>query len=413
MDARGSTEAARVTRHTEHDNWSDLDEESRDFLSRTLGSTNDFGEAAEDLSSIVGLTQASNTTLGPGLDELLTTTVQAGASDLHLAARQPPHVRVQGVLRPVSGTPPLTKQDLETMLVSRLDAEQRQQLVARGDLEVALSVGRHRFRAAIFRQSDSLAAALRLIPSTTPDLDRLGLPSAFRRFAEHASGLVLVTGRTGSGKSTTLAAGIEFINATRPAHIITIEDPIEYRYTPKQAVIQQREVGTDTVSFAAALRHALRQDPDVILLGELRDLETISTALTAAETGHLVFATLHSSDATGSVTRIVDAFPEGQQPQVRAQLALSIRGCLSQQLVPDVDGRLVLVSEVMTATSGIRSMIRDQKVHQLHAALETGGAEGMHTFDQSLAAAVRSGRISLDVARSVSHRPSSLDHLLR
>ena len=240
FDAVPPTEARWVTRQTDHDNWSDLDAESRAFLTQTLGPSHDFDQAAAELSSIAGFATSSDFTPGPGLDELLATTIQAGASDLHLAAHQPPHIRVQGVLRPVSGTHSLSVKDLESMLVSRLDVDQKRQLSERGDLEVGLGVGHHRFRAAIFRQSNSLAAALRLIPSTTPDLERLGLPRAFRSFAEHSSGLVLVTGRTGSGKSTTLAAGIEYINATRPAHIITIEDPIEYRYTPKQAVIQQR-----------------------------------------------------------------------------------------------------------------------------------------------------------------------------
>ncbi len=399
----------------QRDDWLGLDDESRAFLTATLGAT-ELSHLPSAVAASDGAPDRSplpEAVAGVALGDLLAATVQSRASDLHLAAGQPPHVRIQGVLRPLAGIAPLSPLQIDAMLVSQLDLDQQQHLRTYGDLELALTAGPHRFRVAIFRQSSSLAAAMRLIPSTTPDLDQLGLPPAVRNFADHSSGLVLVTGRTGSGKSTTLAAAIEHINRTRSAHIITIEDPVEYRYTPKRSVIQQREVGADTVSFATALRHALRQDPDVILLGELRDLETISTALTAAETGHLVFATLHSSDATGSITRIVDAFPEGQQPQVRAQLALSIRGCLSQQLVPGVDGRLLLVSEVLVATSGIRAMIRDQKVHQLHAALETGGAEGMHTFDQSLAAAVRNGRITLDVARSVAHRASSLDHLLR
>lgn len=402
-----------------NDEWYGLDEESRAFLSETLGSTG-VATAAPPAGSVALGDQlpSSGSPLAPidaaaGLEELLIATVDARASDLHLAAGQPPHIRVQGELRPVAGATPIGPKQLEAMLFAHLDADQRQMLLRRGDLELALSSGSRRFRAALFQQSGSLAAAMRLIPSNQPNLDQLGLPPAVRSFADQHSGLVLVTGRTGSGKSTTLAAAIEHINQTRAAHIITIEDPIEYRYTPAKAVIQQREVGADTESFATALRYALRQDPDVILLGELRDLETISTALTAAETGHLVFATLHSSDATGSITRIVDAFPEGQQNQVRAQLALSIRGCVSQQLVPDVNGRLTLISEVLTATSGIRAMIRDEKTHQLHAALETGGAEGMHTFDQALGAAVRTGRISFDVARSVAHRPSSLDNLLR
>jgi twitching motility protein PilT len=292
---------------------------------------------------------------------------------------------------------------VEAVLVDLLDPAQRAALDASGDLDAGFGAtiagAERRFRAGVFRETNGLAAAIRIVPPTIPPLADLGLPRVIERFVDLDAGLVLVTGPTGSGKSTTLAAMVEEINRTRPAHIVTIEDPIEYRYTPKEAMIHQREVGIDTVSFASALRHALRQDPDVILLGELRDLDTIRTALTAAETGHLVFATLHSSDATSAVTRIVDVFPGDQQAQIRSQLALSIQGSVSQRLVPSRSGGLVPATEVMVATSGVRNLVREAKLHQLAGMLETGIDLGMHTFDQSLAALVQRGDVDVAAAR--------------
>ena len=350
------------------------------------------------------------------LISLLDAAVNAEASDLHLSADLPPHLRVNGVLRPLAGAGSFTAAELASILDEVLTVEQRNELTTAGDLDCGFTVlgddGPQRFRASVFRQSGTVAAAIRIVPSQIPTMDSLGLPPRVRGFVEQASGLVLVTGPTGSGKSTTLAAMIDEVNRSRVAHIVTVEDPIEYRYTPSLSVIQQREVGTDTASFAAALRRALRQDPDVILIGELRDLETIQIALTAAETGHLVLATLHSSDATSAVNRVIDVFPAAQQAQIRSQMALSVSGCVSQRLLPRPDGALVAATEVMVANSAVRSLIRESKVHQLRSVLETGGDLGMHTFDQSLASLVRSGRLDLTVARGAAHSVPNLETLV-
>ncbi len=377
--------------------WQALDEDSRAFLTDALSAV---GDPADD-----------------HLVKLLEAAVSADASDLHLSSDVTPHIRVRGDLRPLAGTGPVSSQELETMLGARLTAHQRDVLAARGDLDTAICFGgegpdQRRFRASIFRQSGSLAAAIRLVPNQIPDLDDLALPPVVRRFSELTSGLVLVTGPTGCGKSTTLASMVEQINIKSAAHIVTIEDPIEYRYRSKQSVVQQREVGSDTESYPAALRSALRQDPDVILIGELRDLDTIRIALTAAETGHVIFATLHSSNATSAINRIIDVFPGNQQNQIRSQLALSIEGSISQRLLPSIPGRLVPATEVMVATSAIRNLIRSDKVHQLPSVLETGGDQGMHTFDQSLADLVRRRTVDPTVARISASNPAHFDRLI-
>jgi twitching motility protein PilT len=386
--------------------WHPIDDEGRAFLAEALASVEQAPSIPRDIPHPAA----------PGrLTSLLDAAIGADASDLHLSVDLPPHLRVNGVLRPLAGRAPLTADDLRGLLHEVLSAEQRQELTSTGDLDVGFTItsdsGSRRFRASVFRQSGSLAAAIRIVPSRIPSLTSLGLPPQVQGFVDGASGLVLVTGPTGSGKSTTLAAMIDEVNRTRVAHIITVEDPIEYRYTPTRSVIQQREVGADTASFAAALRRALRQDPDVILIGELRDLESIQIALTAAETGHLVLATLHSADATSAINRIIDVFPADQQAQIRSQMALSIRGCVSQRLLPRPDGALVPATEVMVATSAVRSLIRESKVHQLRSVLETGGDVGMHTFDQSLARLVRSGQLDLMVARGAAHSVPNLDAL--
>ncbi len=377
--------------------WNDLDDDSRDFLAGAL---------------MEGDTQG-----GDRLGELLDAAVSAGASDLHLSAGHAPHIRVSGDLRPLAGSELFSERELNEILTGALSVDQRATLESAGDLDTALSLGAsgdgRRFRASFFRQSGSLAAAIRVVPSRIPALADLGLPPLVDQFAQLRSGLVLVTGPTGSGKSTTLASMIEQINQTRSAHIITIEDPVEYRYSPVMSVVQQREVGPDTKSFVTALRSALRQDPDVVLIGELRDLETIRIALTAAETGHVVYATLHSSDATSSVNRIIDVFPADQQSQIRSQLALSIEGCISQRLLTARDGSLVPATEAMVATTAIRNLIRVDKVHQLKSVLEMGGAEGMHTFDQSLAGLVRRGRLDIQVAMTVADNTKNLEALVR
>ncbi len=405
--------------------WRTLDDDGRAFLAQALASSapSPPTRRSTDPHADPRPVPEPGPDPGPGevrgrLAELLQTAVAAGASDLHLSAGCRPYLRRGGILRPLEGTSVLDAATVHDLVTGPLAVEQRHQLAATGDLDTSLTLGgdgagAQRFRANLFRQSGALAAAIRIVPSRIPSLESLGLPARITRFADLGSGLVLVTGPTGSGKSTTLAALIEQVNRSRPAHIVTIEDPVEYRYTPDQALIQQREVGSDTGSFATALRQALRQDPDVILIGELRDLETIRTALTAAETGHLVFATLHSADAPSAVNRVIDVFPADQQAQIRSQLALSLEGCVSQRLLPGrADGPLTAVTEVLVATGAVRNLIREDKVHQLRSVLETGGDTGMHTFDQSLARLVRQRVLDVAVARGAADDASVFDAMV-
>lgn len=361
--------------------WDGLDDDGRAFLSAALGSPTADPQASP--------AEAIQPTVAPQrLIALFELAEQLGASDIHISVSSPPHLRVSGDLRPVREFGPLGASEIDAFLSALLSPSQQATLRASGDLDAALliPVNDHllRIRASVFLQSGTLAAAFRLIATQIPAIEDLGLPRMVGAFAALDHGLVLVTGRTGSGKSTTLAAMIETINRTRASHIVTVEDPIEFQYVPQQAVIQQREVGVDTKSFSVALRHALRQDPDVILLGELRDLETIRTALTAAETGHLVLATLHSGDTAGAIHRLIDVFPAEQQSQIRSQLALSLQGILSQSL-ERVGNRFVPITEVLVATGAVRNLIRDDKVHQLRSVIETGADEGMHTMEQSRA----------------------------
>jgi twitching motility protein PilT len=276
---------------------------------------------------------------------------------------------------------------------------------------VELEVGR--FRMNVFLQRDSVAAVLRAIPQTVVSLDRLGLPSIVGELTRLPRGLVLVTGPTGSGKSTTLASMIDVINATRAVHIMTVEDPIEFLHVHKRAVINQREVGEDTHSFSEALRHVLRQDPDVILVGEMRDLETISTALTAAETGHLVFGTLHTQDAPQSVDRIIDVFPAHQQSQIRVQLSSALQAVVTQQLLRrNADRGRVLASEVLVATPAVRNLIREGKIHQIYSVMQSGGQHGMRTMDHSLAELVRTGEITMETAIEYGHHEEDIRRLV-
>ncbi|MBA2389416.1 MAG: type IV pilus twitching motility protein PilT [Geodermatophilaceae bacterium] len=335
-----------------------------------------------------------------GLDELLTQMVDLGGSDLHLTAAAPPTIRLRGDMTAVPGYGPLEPRMLEEALYSILTDKQRALFEERHELDFAYVIpGKSRFRANIFRQRGSMGAVLRGIPEGIKSLDSLQLPAILGQFAALPRGLVLVTGPTGSGKSTTLAAIIDEANRTRSGHIMTIEDPIEFLHNHRGCLVNQREVGADTHSFAEALKHVLRQDPDIILVGELRDLETIAVALTAAETGHLVFATLHTSSAQETITRIVDVFPAGQQAQIRTQLAASLQGVVCQTLCRTVDGtgRRAAV-EIMVCTTGIRALIRDDKLQQVQSAMQTGAREGMQTLNQHLAQLVRRREISMSVA---------------
>ena len=330
------------------------------------------------------------------LDDLLLHVVETGGSDLHLTAGAPPTVRVRGSMEPVEGYDVLTAEVLQTTLYGVMTERQRKVFEENLELDFAYAVpGKARFRANLFRQRESIGAVMRLIPWEIKPLDALGMPPVMETFAPLKRGLVLVTGPTGSGKSTTLAAIIDQVNRTRSGHIVTIEDPVEFLHHHGNCLVNQREVGQDTHTFRSALKHVLRQDPDVILVGELRDLDTISVALTAAETGHLVFATLHTQSAQDTVTRVVDVFPADQQQQIRTQLAATLQAVVCQTLCKTVDGtgRAAAV-EIMICTPGIRAMIRDGKLQQIQGALQAGGKEGMQTLNAHLADLVKAGRIS-------------------
>jgi twitching motility protein PilT len=330
------------------------------------------------------------------LDDLLRHVVATGGSDLHLTAGAPPTVRVRGSMEPVEGYDVLTGEVLQTTLYGVLTERQRKVFEENLELDFAYAVpGQARFRANLFRQRESIGAVMRLIPWEIKPLESLGMPSVMSTFADLKRGLVLVTGPTGSGKSTTLAAVIDQVNRTRSGHIMTIEDPIEFLHEHRSSLVNQREVGSDTHSFRAALKHVLRQDPDVILVGELRDLDTISVALTAAETGHLVFATLHTQSAQDTITRVVDVFPADQQQQVRTQLAATLQAVVCQTLCKTIDGTgRVAAVEIMVCTPGIRAMIRDDKLQQIQGALQAGAKDGMQTLNAHLAEHVKAGRIS-------------------
>ncbi|MGH9072845.1 MAG: type IV pilus twitching motility protein PilT [Acidimicrobiales bacterium] len=340
--------------------------------------------------------------LAPDLhvDDLLAQVVQSTGSDLHLTAGLPPSIRVDGHIQPLDGFPALAPADTRRLVYAVLTQKQRERFEANLELDTSHSVPKvGRFRVNVFLQRGSVGSVMRAIPHDVVPFDRLGMPPVVGGFAELPRGLVLVTGPTGSGKSTTLASVLDIVNRTRSAHIMTVEDPIEFIHRHKRAVVNQREVGEDTQSFALALKHVLRQDPDVILVGEMRDLETISTALTAAETGHLVFGTLHTQDAPQSVDRIIDVFPAHQQQQVRTQLAATLQAVVTQQLVPRVGGRgRVVAAEIMVATPAVRNLIREAKTHQLYSAMQAGGQHGMQTMDMSLAALVGKGTVEMSRA---------------
>ena len=350
----------------------------------------------------------------PHLADLLHTMVETKASDLHISAGNPPLYRLHGDLIRTEYDR-LMPNDIQEMLYAILTQKQRERFEEDWELDLSYALpGVARYRVNIYKQRDALGAAFRLIPFEIKTLDDLGIPQTVKQFADLPRGLVLVTGPTGSGKSTTLAALIDIINSNEPKHIISVEDPIEFLHQHKTSAVHQREVGGDTKSFAQALKHVLRQDPDVILVGEMRDLETIGMALTAAETGHLVFATLHTNSAPGSVDRIIDVFPPHQQQQIRVQLASSLQGVVTQTLIPTVDGKgRAVACEILSVTPAVSNLIREGKTHQIFSAMQAGGAQGMQTMDKALAELVKMGKITREAADERCHDLDNLAQLLR
>jgi twitching motility protein PilT len=345
--------------------------------------------------------------------EVLLSVMERQASDLHLTAGSPPMIRHHGKLHALD-YPRLTPQTTREVIYSILTNDQRQKLETDWQIDFAYSIpGRARFRVNAYFQRAALSAAFRLIPQDIPTLSQLDLPPVIEEFTKKPRGFVLVTGPTGSGKSTTLAAMLNLINEVRHEHILTIEDPIEFLHKHKRCIVNQRELGADAATFGLGLRAALRQDPDVILVGEMRDLETIATALTAAETGHLVFATLNTQDTAQTVDRIVDVFPPEQQQQVRVQLSVALQGIVTQQLVPKADGRgRVCACEILVPTPAVRNLIREGKTHQIYSALQTGGQFGMQTMDAALAQLVREHKITRELAEGRSSAPEELRRLM-
>ncbi len=348
------------------------------------------------------------------IDELLGVMVEHNASDLHLAAGSPPVIRVNGRLQRVPGLDKLVPEDTRTIVYRILSTEQQKTLETRRQIDFSYEIpGVARFRVNAYFQRTSVGAAFRLVPAEIKSLEQLALPERLYELADMARGLILVTGPTGSGKSTTLAALLDHINQSRHEHILTIEDPIEFLHKHKSCIVNQREIGLDATSFADSLRSALRQDPDVILVGEMRDLETIGTALTAAETGHLVFATLHTQSAPQTIDRIIDVFPAGQQDQVRAQLAGTLQGIVTQNLVPTADGNgRVPALEILMPDDAVRNLIRQAKIEQVYSVMQTSSSRGMQTMEQSLADLALRRVITSDIAFSRSTRPEQLRGLL-
>jgi twitching motility protein PilT len=350
----------------------------------------------------------------PKIEIILEQVAIRKASDLHMQVGLPPMLRVDGALLPISGMKALDGPTLESLIFSLLDDEQKQVLAREKEFDFSFAFGElGRFRVNLFHEKGNLAGAFRLLINEIPTIEQLKLPPIIDKLTDYPRGLVLVTGPTGSGKTTTLAAMINRINQEKAVHIITVEDPIEYTHKSKQSVIVQREVHYDTYSFSAALRSVLREDPDVVLLGEMRDLETIANAITVAETGHLVLATLHTNGASQSVDRMIDVFPPHQQPQVRSQLSNILMAILSQRLVPSVGGGRIPAVEIMIATPAVRNLIREGKSSQLEAIIQTGSEFGMQSMDKTLVNLVHRGEISYDEARNYAVDLGELDRLMR
>ena len=350
----------------------------------------------------------------PKIELLLEEVVKRKASDLHLQVGLPPILRIDGALTAMHGASPLNEESVENLVFALLDEDQKQILLRDKEFDFSFAFGDlGRFRVNAFHERGNLAAAMRLIPNEIRTVEQLGLPPVLNKFTQFPRGLVLITGPTGSGKSTTLAALINKINTERAAHIITVEDPIEYTHQSKRGVMVQREVHYDTYSFSTALRSVLREDPDVVLIGEMRDLETIAAAITIAETGHLVFATLHTNSASQSIDRMIDVFPTHQQPQVRSQLGNILMAVSSQRLIPALGGGRVVAAEMLIATPAVRNIIREGKNYQLEAVIQTGAEYGMQSMDRTLVNLVHGGIISYDEARNFAVDIEELDRLMR
>lgn len=348
------------------------------------------------------------------IETLLEDVIRKKASDLHLQVGLPPMLRIDGALAPIAGFQPLDEESVEKLVFAILDQDQQQILMKDKEFDFSFAFGDlGRFRVNAFHERGNLAAALRLIPNEIKTIAELGMPSVVNNFATYPRGLVLVTGPTGSGKSTTLAALVDQINSDKSHHIITIEDPIEFTHKSKKSVVVQREVHYDTYSFSAALRSSLRQDPDVVLIGEMRDLETISAAITIAETGHLVFATLHTNSAAQSIDRMIDVFPPHQQPQIRSQLANILMAICSQRLVPMIGGGRAVAAEILVATPAVRNIIREGKTHQLDAVIQTGADQGMQSMDKTLVSLVQAGQVTYDEARNFAVDLGEFDRMMR
>ncbi len=365
-----------------------------------------------DLSPSVGIGQAGS---DPDLVAALNAVVTSGGSDLHVSVNAPPSIRLDGGLRALPGASLWDANKVNGAIQSIMTAEQRDIFARELELDFAYTLSEtSRFRVNVYLQRNVMGAAFRLIPTQIKQLAELGVPDKIATFAQLPRGLVLITGPTGSGKSTTLAALIDLVNSTRADHIVTVEDPIEFMHGNKRSLVNQREVGHDTHSFTNALKHVLRQDPDVILIGELRDLETISVALTAAETGHLVFATLHTQDAAQTIDRIIDVFPPHQQGQVRAQLAATLQGVVCQTLVKKVGGAgRAVATEVLVTTPAVANLIREGKTYQIRSVMQAGREHGMHTMDQHLADLVNAGQISHEAAYEKAHDLEDLKQLVQ
>lgn len=348
------------------------------------------------------------------IEILLEEVVKKDASDLHLQVGLPPMLRVDGSLKAIPDIPPLDYQAVEKIVLSVMEEDQKAILEKDKEVDFSFSFGDYgRFRVNAFHEKGNIAAALRLIPSTIRTLDDLGMPKVVKSFADYPRGLVLVTGPTGSGKSTTLAAIVDQINKDQARHIITIEDPIEYAHHSQKSIVVQREVHYDTYSFGAALRSSLRQDPDVVLVGEMRDLETISAAITLAETGHLVLATLHTNSASQSVDRMIDVFPPHQQQQIRIQVAGILQAICSQRLIPKIGGGRIAGAEILVVNPAARNIIREGKTHQLDSVIQTGAKDGMQSMDRTLVNLIHEGTISYDEAKNFAVDLTELDRLMK